>query len=172
MPKKRWSASDDRKYKSIVKSCRLAQGRKKGAAKFCKRMAAATVERDRGLDAVPARGMGAQALSLRLGGLRGPWQAGSRVLQTNAEFQQKRGRTAIISNADDPDLSPSDGEVTLAFYEGRVLEGDDLRLIGSADLPDIDTAKATARAVGFDGLAGCACSDTTGLSGRKRRRRK
>jgi len=49
MPRKTWSQKDERKYKAIVKSCKLSSGaKKKGAAKECQRIAAATVERDRG----------------------------------------------------------------------------------------------------------------------------
>lgn len=242
MPKKRWSASDERKYKHILKSCKISQGRKKGAAKMCKRIAAATVERDigfrglgassadekrwpgitareakgstearasrrlwddyeqrkavferaaarwdaegtdearaakrqamdeladseralhnwryhrrlgvGGLGALPARGMGAQLLSVNLGG---PWQAGGSILQSNAEFQQKDHRTAIISNAEDPDFDPSSGEVVLGVYDGKVLEGDDLRQVDHDYYPSISAAKSAAKRMGFDGLRG------------------
>lgn len=196
MPKKRWSAHDERKYNGIVSSCRKARGRKKGVSKICKRIAAATVERDRGLEqlgirrpsgpymdarilrdikssslgAIPARGMGAQLLSVNLGGR---WQAGDRVLKSRAMFQQKGDRTAIISNAEDPDWDPYEGEASLGIYEGRVLDGDDLRPIEDERYPDAEAAKAGARRHGFDGLRGCACADApSGLGGRKRKRRK
>ena len=43
--KGKWTAKDERQYKHIVKSC--SAGRKKRSLKTCKRIAAATVNRDR-----------------------------------------------------------------------------------------------------------------------------
>jgi hypothetical protein len=48
MPKKNWTKADERKYKAIVKSCSAGKRGKK-ATKTCKRIAAATVNKKKGL---------------------------------------------------------------------------------------------------------------------------
>ena len=45
MPRKTWTAKDERKYEHIFESCRF--GDKPRSEKTCKRIAAATVNRDR-----------------------------------------------------------------------------------------------------------------------------
>lgn len=55
MPKKSWTKKDERKYEAILGSCKLdarREGEKKRTVADCKRIAAATVNRDR-------RGLGA-----------------------------------------------------------------------------------------------------------------
>jgi hypothetical protein len=63
MPKKDWTKKDERKYEAILASCKLERPRgKKRTAATCKRIAAATVNRDRkvGLkDRGGRRGLGA-----------------------------------------------------------------------------------------------------------------
>lgn len=57
MPKGKWSAKEERKYRHILKSCEVhSKGQKKGRGRkssaTCKRIAAATVNRDRALSAL------------------------------------------------------------------------------------------------------------------------
>lgn len=48
MPRKTWTAKDERKYEAILSSCKLERPRgKKRSVATCKRIAAATVNRDR-----------------------------------------------------------------------------------------------------------------------------
>jgi len=173
MPKKRWSALDERKYKAIVKSCKLSRGRKKGATRICKRIAAATVERDRGIAelglggprSIPARGMGAQLLSVGLGDR---WQRGDRDLKSGAWFKKKGGRQAVLSDADDTLAPPGRGDVFLTVTE------DDQEIV-SDYFPSIAEAEAVTRRHGLEGLGACGCSSsptTTSLAGRKRKRKR
>lgn len=93
------------------------------------------------------KGLGAQALSLRLGGLRGPWQ-NLRAVDPNAEpgvFKKKGDAYAIITDGED-------GDVELAFYQGR-----DMGTLKQEDFEIHDTFDAADRAAkrrGFDGLRG------------------
>lgn len=185
MPKKRWSAHDEQKYKGILRSCKLSQGRKKGVTKECKRIAAATVERDRGLEAlgirrpaparglrsIPARGMGAQLVSINLGGTVKQHRARARELIAKGRevlpYGPQVARDLAVQAGDEltwvprdrgaaPGLSPDD---TAAVDLQR--EADERMFM-------LDRARQSA---GLEGLDGCACSDgPSGLGGKKRKR--
>lgn len=59
MPRKLWTKKDERKYEKILESCRLERPRgKKRTVAACKRIAAATVNRDRKAG-LRGRGLGA-----------------------------------------------------------------------------------------------------------------
>lgn len=47
MPRGTWTAKDERKYEAILESCQF--GKRRRSKKTCQRIAAATVNRDRGL---------------------------------------------------------------------------------------------------------------------------
>lgn len=74
MPRGKWSAHDERKYEAILSSCTAAhrahRGRKAGATKACKRIAAATVNRDRALADLGLGNVFEQSLE-SMGGARG-----------------------------------------------------------------------------------------------------
>ncbi len=126
MPKGKWSSHDERRYKEILSSCvsahRAARGRKAGATKMCKRIAAATVNRDRALADLglgdvfersleSGRGMSGGLLqsSLESGrqrsyGLRGGTQLLSVELNGSplrADLESGRTRAPILSGAYD-----------------------------------------------------------------------
>lgn len=63
MPKNKWSAKDERKYEHIYEACviQARRGGEKGATKTCKRIAAATVNRDRALMGLSSCGLGSRA---------------------------------------------------------------------------------------------------------------
>lgn len=161
MPKKRWSASDERKYKHILKSCKVSQGRKKGASKMCKRVAAATVERDigmrglgGGLRSIPARGMGAQLLSVNLGG---DWYPGDRRWGSGALYKTSRDgqRVAFVSDADDTQAPPRPGrEVMLTLYRQTTPGADDLEEVTQGYFPDVKAADRELVKWGVSGLRG------------------
>lgn len=204
MPKKRWSAHDEQKYKGILRSCKLSQGRKKGVTKECKRIAAATVERDRGLEALgirrpapmrglrslPARGMGAQLVSIDLGGTVKQHRARARELIAKGRevlpYGPQVARDLAVQAGDEltwvprrrgapPGLSPEDvAAVDLQKDAGDKLFWADLARREEAlrEGSEWERTRAT-REQSDEGLAGlgCACSDgPSGLGGKKRKR--
>lgn len=91
MPKGTWTAKDERKYEAILESCQF--GKRRRSKKTCQRIAAATVNRDRGLGA-PA---GLEIREIETGGKNSfhfeAWLEGHEVGGIQAFKTKVRGRT-------------------------------------------------------------------------------
>jgi hypothetical protein len=111
MPKKKWSKRDEAKYEAILDSCKTSNRRKhkKGAklAATCKRIAAATVNRDRALSELGLQG-GVPAIP----GLFAPPSAAMPALRGLSGDELKRYR--IVYRDRDP-ASPAFSTIVKAY---------------------------------------------------------